>query len=198
MRRCPAELFPIKSISSRRCSIYGGIVVRPVLVTDPRTEESKSMSWMKYARSRVVVALLGVAVSPRMANAQLLSPDQCPASSSVTASMAQARYAWGLWCRVHPLNSLGGTPLLPEHYLTAASLQAYTANPSLQPYLYPRFFNQQNFSYVDLPGLPGTDCSLLATSAFNVGLCVAGGGCADGAPEQTFAGGMVGCAGAAT
>jgi hypothetical protein len=123
------------------------------------------MFWAILAPTVIVV---------EQAHAQVLTTDRCPNAPSTTSGVAQARYAWGLWCRAHPLNSSPGVPFTPDHYLSAASVSDYNANPSQQPFLYPTYFDQSSFTKWDLPNAPGTDCTLLPATAFNVGLCIAG------------------------
>jgi hypothetical protein len=124
--------------------------------------------------TRIAVLVTALSMGTGVAHAQILTMDRCPNAPTTSSGVAQARYAWGLWCRDHPLNSPGGTPYPAEHYLTAASVTDYNNNTSLQPFLYPTFYNQATFQGFDLPNAPGTNCALLPTSAFNVGLCVAG------------------------
>lgn len=125
----------------------------------------------------VFIGIMSVAaLQEQVAHAQILTADRCPNAPSTTSGVAQARYAWGLWCRAHPLNSPGGTPYTADHYLTQNSVDDYNHNPGLQPFLYPTFYNFSAASPgpYDLPNAPGTDCTALPTSAYNVGLCIAG------------------------
>lgn len=123
----------------------------------------------------LVGSVVSVAAFSDDASAQLLSAERCQNAYNVTSTQAQGRYAWALYCKDHPGNSAAGTPRPGTHYLTNESVTDYNASSAtLKPYLFPTYFNQVTFTPWDVPDGSGTNCALLPTSAFNVGLCVAG------------------------
>lgn len=65
----------------------------------------------------------------------------------------------------------------------------YGARPDLQPNLFPTYFDFTSFAPWDIPFTAGTDCTVMPTSALNVGLCVAG--CYTPDQQIRFAGGDV-------
>jgi hypothetical protein len=154
------------------------------------------MKSMTHIVVLATIALSSIALEHRVAHAQILNEARCPHAESVTIPAAQARYAWGLWCRDHTLNSPGGTPFSPDHYLTSQSITDHDNAPDdIRPRLFPVFFNYQTMLGWDLPDAPGTDCALLPPTAFNIGLCVAG--CYEGSTPLQFADGTMGIKAAA-
>jgi hypothetical protein len=93
----------------------------------------------------------------------------CKDAFSVTSTQAQARYAWGLFCRTHIIDRSS------TRFLSDQSVTTYgAASTSLKPFLFPIYFNALNSTSWNVPDGAGTDCSLLPSATLNTALCVAG------------------------
>jgi hypothetical protein len=87
----------------------------------------------------------------------------------VTSTQAQARYAWGSFCRTHI------TDRSSTRFLSDQSVTTYDgASTSLQPFLFPIYLNSLTSTSWNVPDGAGTDCSLLPPGTLNTELCVAG------------------------
>lgn len=141
-------------------------------------------------RIAVLVHVFLTTIVPAAAQAQILSAARCQNAYNITPGQAAGRYAWGLYCRNNPAtNPASALPFPPDHYLTQASVNDYNARPDLQPYLFPTYFDFTSFVPWDIPFTAGTNCTVMPTSATNVGLCVAG--CYTPDQQIRFAGGDV-------
>jgi len=154
------------------------------------------MKSKQYLVLFTIMTLSVVAGVQSTASAQILTPNRCAGAAGVSDAQAQARYAWGVWCRANPEKDIYGNRFSADHYLNQASLDAYVAaSDTLKPKLYPTFFDMTPMLSWNLPNDPGRNCVLLPTTAFNVGLCIAG--CyAENTPLQ-FADGSMGIKAAA-
>lgn len=138
----------------------------------------------------LLAAPLAIGISQGEAHAQLLTAERCANAYNVTSAQAQGRYGWAAFCRANPAtNPNTQTPYPAEKYLTTASVQDYAARPDLQPWLFPTYFDFVTFAPWDVPFNAGTNCTIIPTSATNVGLCVAG--CYTGDQKIAFANGDI-------
>jgi hypothetical protein len=131
---------------------------------------------LKKARTLLLfVVPMAIAIAQGESQAQLLSAERCANAYNVTAQQAQGRYAWAAYCRTHPTNNPAtNNPFPGGKWLNDYSLADYAARPDLQPWLFPVYFDQVTFQPWDIPFNAGTNCALLPSPAYNVGLCVAG------------------------
>jgi hypothetical protein len=192
----------------------------------------------------LAIAALATVGAPRLASAQLISPNRCANAPGVTQPQAAGRYAWANFCRLHPrTDATGVTPLPASAYLTPASITYYntTTDATEKANLFPSYFdvvtggvwNVPDNAYTITTTLPPPtcrppletsltgevsasdasiicplaqalppaqtlstfNCLALPTSAFNVGLCVAG--CYTDDTVLSFADGTMGIKAAA-
>jgi hypothetical protein len=129
----------------------------------------KTSTWI------LIVAPMALALAQGESEAQLLTAERCANAYNVSSGQAQGRFGWASFCRTNPAtNPNTGTLYTAEKYLTTASVQDYNARPDLQPWLFPTYFDFVTFQPWDIPFTAGTNCTIIPTSATNVGLCVAG------------------------
>lgn len=120
-----------------------------------------------------------------VARAQILAPnaDRCTGYQLVNVNLALQRLNWAIYCHDHPV-----TPRVAEAYLRQENYNYHPGNGLQQTY--PVYYDMGANSGPWSAPNGGTDCTVMPTSAINVGLCWSG--CYTPETEIQFADGPVG------